>query len=156
MHNSCPKNWFSLRRNKKFHLISIIWLVTRSNTWILTDISCDSMQISFPQCGHVARGLGLWQPAISHPSLHCALHTKGAHVVLKSWFSPGQVGWGRVETDIPVTIEVITNNNNDSVKNENNDNNNVTSWGWAVPSSAQLKLGYKLAWADNSARCGWS
>ena len=34
----------------------------------------------------------------------------------------------------------------------------VTSWGWAVPSSAQLKLGsrYKLAWTDNSASCDWS
>ena len=33
-----------------------------------------------------------------------------------------------------------------------------TSWGWAVPSSAQLKLGsrYKLAWTDNSASCDWS
>ena len=33
-----------------------------------------------------------------------------------------------------------------------------TSWGCAVPSSAQIKLGsrYQLAWADNSASCGRS
>ena len=34
----------------------------------------------------------------------------------------------------------------------------TTSWGWAVPSSAQLKLGsrHKLAWADSSTSCGWN
>ena len=70
----------------------------------------------------------------------------------------------------------MTNSETNNANNNNNRNNNIninnmkvnkdkkkitiipTSWGLAVPSSAQLKLGsrYKLAWADDSASCGWS